>query len=122
MPKTTRKTWTALENQILIDFFNKYKQDSVVARKLYRKIDRTERAIINQLHTLRCNGLVGDSARSSQMRNSWKTRKAEQPTVKQLVLEPVAKQTNDELMTLASYIVAQMTKEQKQQLVLSLIA
>lgn len=118
----TRKIWNSLEDQIIIDLFNKYGQDSIVANKLYRKFGRTQVAVAKRLHTLRCDGLIGDSANSSKMRNSWKTRKAEQPTVKQLVLEPVTRKTNDELVTLASYIVAQMTKEQKQQLVLSLIA
>lgn len=116
------KVWTAIEDQMLTDLFNKYKQDSVVAHKLSRKLERTSGAIMNRLHILRHNGLIGDSARSEQMRKQWESRKTEQPTVKQLVLEPVAQKTNDELMTLASYIVAQMTKKQKQQLVLSLIA
>ncbi len=122
MPKI-RKTWTALEDQIIIDMFNKHKQDSVVARKLYRKLERTESSIMTHISKLRVAGLVGDSPLSLQQRNSWKKRKAaEQPKVKQLVLEPVAQKTNDELMTLASYILARLTKEQKQQLVLSLIA
>lgn len=121
MPKIC-KVWTGLEDQMLVDLFNKHKQDSVVARKIYRKFGRTEKAILTRLHHLRYNGLIGDSPRSEQMRKRWEARKAEQPKVKQLILEPVVKQTNDELMTLASYIVAQMTKEQKRQLILSLIA
>ena len=122
MCKSIRKPWTALENQVLIDFFNKCKQDSIVARKLCRKIDRTERAIINQLHTLRCNGLIGDSARSNQMRNSWKTRKGEQLTVTQIVLEPVKQESKSDLMSIAALIISKLSKEEKQQLVMELIA
>jgi hypothetical protein len=117
MRKTVRKIWNSSEDQLLIELFNKYKQDSVVARKAYRKLGRTEEAVTTRMHRLRNTGLIGDSAKSRVMRKASEIR-VTNSTVRRTVLEPIT----DELVTLASYIVAQMTKEQKQQLVLSLIA
>jgi hypothetical protein len=121
MCKSVRKIWNPSEDQLLIEMFNKYKQDSIVVYKTYRKLGRTEHAVTVRMHRLRNSGLIGSSAKSRVMRKAAEPRVTES-TVRRTVSEIVVQKANDELVILASYIVGKMTKEQKQQLILSLIA
>jgi F0F1-type ATP synthase gamma subunit len=83
-----RKPYNEFEYQVLIDTFNRYGQDSIVAHKLYRKLKRTEKALINQLGILRREGKIGPSAASKRNKKAAETRTAITTTVNKVEPDP----------------------------------
>ncbi len=103
--------WTNTEDQLLIDVFNTCENDALTAKKLSSLMERTEGALCTRLCILRKQGLIGDS-------NMVKKRKQTVETV----LQPVKQASNNDLINIAKLITAMLNREEKQQLVMELIA
>ena len=115
----TRKTWTDLEDQLIIDVFNKCGQDSLAASRIYRKLNRTQIAVAKRLSILRKQGLINDSEHTDRAKRIAETRYAR---ATEMLKESVKQESKSDLMGIAALIISKLSKEEKQQLVMELIA
>lgn len=125
-PVYYHEPYSELEIQVLIDLFNVHQIDSKTARIASRKIDRNSRSIQRQLSRLREMNLIGESKYSARAKKIVATKNAKKAAAKQTVRPVVERaivneQKNDEL-TLIKLVISKLGKEQKLELIKSMLA
>lgn len=113
--------YSELEKEVLITLFNKYGQDSLVCKYAKNKLKRSEGSIRQHLSKMRKDGIIGDSKYTERRRIALATLSNKQTVVQQVMQPIVNEQKNDEL-TLIKLIISKLGKEQKLELIKSMLA
>jgi hypothetical protein len=117
------KIWTAEDDQLLIDTFNRYQYDVKVAKFTRKQLGRGDTAVRARLSRLRSRNLIGDSVYTARRRSAELSRNQnKETTIVQQVLQPIVKEQKNDELTLIKLIISKLGTEQKLELIKSMLA